>query len=254
MEYQLFSAGANIPHPKKAHRGGEDAYLVSPPTHSTIAVADGVGSWDKKGVNPKHFAEQILSTTYEFIKSGEKDPKIALTKGFAQTVQIGSATVCLGILHPDGIFSVANIGDSGFLVIRNGKILLDSEEQQHEFNYPYQLGRDEHGQPHGTDLPEDAETYRLRLEVGDIIVMGSDGLLDNLWPKQIVEIVNANMDESASQLAHTLAAEASKEAEGTTNYVPFYHRAKQEGVHYSSYTGGKMDDITAIVAYVGEED
>ena len=84
--------------------------------------------------------------------------------------------------------------------------------------------------------------------------MGSDGLLDNLWPKQIVEIVNANANESASHLAHTLAAEAFKEAQGTTNYVPFYHRAKQEGVHYSSYTGGKVDDITAIVSYVGEED
>jgi len=252
VEYRLFSGGANLPHPDKAHRGGEDAYLVSSPTHSTIAIADGVGSWDKRGVNPKHFAEEILSTIYESIKSGETDPKIALTKGYLQTVQIGSATVCLGILHPDGIFTVANIGDSGFLVIRKGEILLDSEEQQHEFNYPYQLGRDEHGQPHGTDLPEDAETYRLRLNVGDVVVMGSDGLLDNLWPKQIVEIVNAHPNESASQLAHRLAAEAFKEAQSTTNYVPFYHRAKQEGVNYSSFTGGKVDDITTIVSYVGE--
>ena len=43
-------------------------------------------------------------------------------------------------------------------------------------------------------------------------MMGSDGLLDNLWPKQIVEIVNSHPNESASQLAHRLATEAAQTA------------------------------------------
>lgn len=33
----------------------------------------------------------------------------------------------------------ANLGDSGFMVVRKGKIILRSEEQQHFFNSPFQL-------------------------------------------------------------------------------------------------------------------
>lgn len=33
----------------------------------------------------------------------------------------------------------ANIGDSGFLIVRNGQVVHRSEEQQHYFNTPYQL-------------------------------------------------------------------------------------------------------------------
>ena len=33
----------------------------------------------------------------------------------------------------------ANLGDSGFLVIRQGSVVHQSSEQQHYFNTPYQL-------------------------------------------------------------------------------------------------------------------
>ena len=33
----------------------------------------------------------------------------------------------------------ANLGDSGFLVIRKGEVVHKSSEQQHYFNTPYQL-------------------------------------------------------------------------------------------------------------------
>ena len=73
---RLYSAGFNIPHPRKAHRGGEDSYVVSSPTNSTIAVADGVGGWESKGVNPRAFADEILKRTYKFIKNGEAEYEI----------------------------------------------------------------------------------------------------------------------------------------------------------------------------------
>ena len=41
---------------KKAHRGGEDAWICS---DSLVAVADGVGGWNKKGVNPGIFAREL---------------------------------------------------------------------------------------------------------------------------------------------------------------------------------------------------
>ena len=75
---RLYSAGKIIPNPRKAHRGGEDSYIVSSPTNSTLAVADGVGGWESKGVNPRAFADEILIRTYEFIKSGEDNPSLSL--------------------------------------------------------------------------------------------------------------------------------------------------------------------------------
>lgn len=34
----------------------------------------------------------------------------------------------------------ANLGDSGFMVIRGGKLIFESPSQQHSFNFPYQIG------------------------------------------------------------------------------------------------------------------
>ena len=249
---RLYSAGKIIPNPRKAYRGGEDSYIVSSPTNSTLAVADGVGGWESKGVNPRAFADQILIRTYEFIKSGENNPYYALSAGFEMTNETGSSTVCIGKMTPDGIFRVANMGDSGFLIIRNEEILLQSSEHQHRFNFPYQLGRNKYGEPHGEDRPSDAEIYQITLEKGDVVVMGSDGLLDNVWPKEILDYIN-KQPRNPIALADGLASMAYHASQQDDNFVPFFHRAKEEGVQFASYRGGKEDDITVLVGIVNEE-
>ena len=45
---------ANIPHDDKVYKGGEDAWTASP---RLIAVADGVGGWATKGVDPGLFSK-----------------------------------------------------------------------------------------------------------------------------------------------------------------------------------------------------
>ena len=52
----------------------------------------------------------------------------------------GSSTACVLFLDHDSsrLFTV-NIGDSGFLVVRKGRVVHQSEEQQHYFNTPFQL-------------------------------------------------------------------------------------------------------------------
>ena len=45
------------------------------------------------------------------------------------------------------------------------------------------------GQPPHTDYAEDADTFRLPLLPGDLVVMGSDGLLDNVFMDQIAQVV-----------------------------------------------------------------
>lgn len=45
-----------------------------------------------------------------------------------------------------------NLGDSGFIVVRDGRTVLKSPSQQHDFNFTYQL---ESGG--GSDLPSSAD-------------------------------------------------------------------------------------------------
>lgn len=53
---------------------------------------------------------------------------------------LGSSTACVVVLNrTDQMLYTANIGDSGFLVMRKGQIVHRSEEQQHYFNTPFQL-------------------------------------------------------------------------------------------------------------------
>ena len=53
---------------------------------------------------------------------------------------VGSSTACIVALDKNKqSLHTANLGDSGFLVVRKGDIVHRSIEQQHAFNTPYQL-------------------------------------------------------------------------------------------------------------------
>jgi protein phosphatase PTC7 len=50
---------------------------------------------------------------------------------------VGSSTVCiLSFDHASGILTTANLGDSGYIIVRNGKVIDRSERQTHTFNIP----------------------------------------------------------------------------------------------------------------------
>lgn len=53
---------------------------------------------------------------------------------------LGSSTACIVSLHrEERTIYTANLGDSGFLIIRDGEVVHRSLEQQHYFNTPFQL-------------------------------------------------------------------------------------------------------------------
>ena len=52
----------------------------------------------------------------------------------------GSSTACLLSLNcTTGLLHTANLGDSGYLVVRNGRVVSKSQDVVHYFNCPYQL-------------------------------------------------------------------------------------------------------------------
>jgi hypothetical protein len=52
--------------------------------------------------------------------------------------------------------------------------------QEHEFGRPFQLG----SQP-TADKPEDCMFASIKIAAGDVVVMGSDGLWDNIFDRQV---------------------------------------------------------------------
>jgi protein phosphatase PTC7 len=66
--------------------------------------------------------------------------KYNLQKNHRNFLFLGSSTACIVALHKEkSILHTANLGDSGFVVIRKNIIVHRSQEQQHYFNSPFQL-------------------------------------------------------------------------------------------------------------------
>lgn len=64
-----------------------------------------------------------------------------------------------------------------------------SEDMQHSFNQPFQIGTN-------GDDPRDADIRSYRINEGDIVIVGSDGLFDNIYNEHIERVVNAYKDDS----------------------------------------------------------
>lgn len=167
-----------IPHPDKAEKGGEDAYFVVP---NAVGVFDGVGGWASVGVDPGLYSKQLARLTAANVADG--DVRAALEKATEDNKAIGSSTACVLALHDRALKSV-NLGDSGFVIVRAGQLLARTSEQQHYFNCPFQLGTD------SMDSVQMASALDLSLEHGDWLIVATDGLWDNVFPADILDVVN----------------------------------------------------------------
>ncbi|VFQ84259.1 unnamed protein product [Cuscuta campestris] len=109
------------------------------------------------------------------------------------------------------------------------------------FNYPFQLGRYKEA-----DRPVVAARIKVDVRPGDVIVMATDGLFDNVKDDAVAELVGGG-GGSPGKAAERLAKEALKIARSKDVETPFAVEARKAGRKIS---GGKYDDITVIVAYI----
>ena len=234
-----------IPHPNKKNKGGEDAFFLFHNNHcSAIGVADGVGGWTEQGVDPGIYSRLLLGHVYDYINYWNGyDPSMVLKKSLAyaknNTKVLGSSTATVLLLN-NGYLHTANIGDSGFLIIRNGGIIFKSISQQHSFNFPYQI------QYNGGDTIEEAIEDKIPIKFGDIIILGTDGLFDNIYPEQILDIINKN--NNLNKVSVELVSLAFKLSKNNNWISPFALEAKKNKIN--NMRGGKMDDITLVVAQI----
>ncbi|TYJ33616.1 hypothetical protein E1A91_A05G115300v1 [Gossypium mustelinum] len=180
-----------IPHPNKVERGGEDAFFVSNFKGGVIAVADGVSGWAEQNVDPSLFSKELMANASSLVGDLEVnyDPQILIRKAHAATGSKGSATAIVAMLERNGTMKVASVGDCGLRVIRKGQIIFSTTPQEHYFDCPYQLSSELVGQTY-----LDAVVSSVELVEGDTIVMGSDGLFDNVFDGEIVSTLAAYSD------------------------------------------------------------
>ncbi|KAG5684792.1 hypothetical protein PVAND_014005 [Polypedilum vanderplanki] len=258
---------------------GEDDFLQNKLNDIHLMnVADGVGSWSELNVDPKIFANELLKSISDeflsiktkmfnlhdksytpFLKRIISDAfrKLQETKTF---IQHGSCTlVTLSLNIKTLILNSYVLGDSAFMIIRNREVYYKSKDLQHGFNWPYQLAfEDEY-----TDDPLVGHTVQFQLKPHDIIIIGSDGLFDNLFEEAILSYVNQEThylksfthdeyDEVAKNIAKILTFEAKLIGEARFGSIvsPFSEEINDVGFLDFKVYAGKNDDTTVFVAII----
>ena len=155
---------------------------------------------------------------------------------------IGSTTALIALLKDDEL-RLANLGDCCCSIIRGKDYIFRSQEQQHSFNYPFQMGTNSQDTPR-----KDGQRFTIKVQKDDIVILSSDGLVDNLFDEDILEEVG-QFGHSPQELSQALCSRAKAVSEDQRAVTsPFQQRANEEGIHF---VGGKHDDISVLVAVIG---
>ncbi|KAL4888655.1 phosphatase 2C-like domain-containing protein [Aspergillus ambiguus] len=203
---------------KRRPNSGEDAFFVSRigPPHSSeavaFAIADGVGSWAHSDIDPADFSHSLCSYMAQCAVSWAGPAEHLRAKHLMQVgydrlladpfVTAGGSTASVGIVQEDGRVDLASLGDSGCILLRRGAVHYYTIPQHHAFNTPYQLSiiprelrrkTETFGRRMIHDKPRHAGITNLQLEHGDVLIMASDGVFDNLSNQDILKIINHRM-------------------------------------------------------------
>ncbi|CAM9628588.1 unnamed protein product [Ectocarpus sp. 4 AP-2014] len=219
-----------IARPDKAARGGDDAYFVNVGDSGALdlGVFDGVGGWASLGHDPGVFSRGFAKATAANITAqraeeavslrrsqleGEPLPRIAQAVDLQQALENattnaalagtqGTCTACVVTFDPVyGMLNCVNVGDSGALLVRRDArgtpfVALRTATQRHNFNQPYQLGTGSRDKAH------DAREFLFYVREGDLVVLATDGLLDNMFESDILRCIEEASEGDAETTAH----------------------------------------------------
>lgn len=301
---RLVAGACQVPHSAKAEAGGDDSFFIGSEGLS-LGVADGVGDWERLAVQPRNAADELMEgakrSVSELLKRrprlGASDlAKGAMGEAYRSLKSYGASTALVAVLDAARqALGVANLGDSSFRQVRRSsgtgqlQIVASTREQQHFFNCPYQFSRVplreeiptliaenkpllvaavEEGMDMLQDTLEDVEVSVLSVKDGDLLLLATDGVFDNLWDSEILQICEPAVSPfEASQvwietagalrgprsatdpvsIAEAVAIEAAKRGRANKGQTPFAESARRHGF---SHSGGKEDDTTVVVAWV----
>ncbi|CAN6238740.1 unnamed protein product [Urochloa humidicola] len=230
-------------HDEDAHFGHADTCVVG--------VADGVGGYRGRGVDASAFARELMRSAHEEAVTAPPGTRVCpltlLERAYERTAASGTpaASTAAIVSLAGGSLRWAHVGDSGFAVFRDGALLLRSRKQQSHFNCPLSLKAEDAG-----GGVAGAEVGEAPAAAGDVVVVGTDGLFDNVSDDELERIVGMGvaMGFSPLNMAEVVAAFAHEAARCTYRDTPYsVEKRKQLG---AASTCGKPDDITVVVAFI----
>lgn len=282
--FKLLSGASRLPKP-----GGrcEDAFFIGT---QALGVADGVGAmanYARFGVDAAAYSAELMEiSSKSLLPDGRawniaEDTKTTVAAYAAEALALaetgvksyGASTATVLALKGNSV-GVANLGDSGFMLLRKAPrgmaIIERSREQQHSWNLPYQLlrvpPRLTSRLPKNTKLDSaaDSEQYEVTVRSGDLLILFTDGLSDNLHDEEVLQVVNRTLSPAfgellgspglttpAEDVAKALALAAQERSKDPVAKVPFVENSRRQG--HGECQGGKVDDITVVAAWVVPE-
>jgi len=290
-----FSARAyQKPHPEKeiSNPCDADATLATP---MLLGVCDGVSQVDELGLDPSELPKELLSSCEDIVtrqlladvhhrslQSETEDysgPISLLKEAYTDTESLGSTSVLLAVmdnstqihgkLHP--MIGVVTMGDCELVLLRRSgadrrfQVVLHTEMQRIGNNRqtPLQLLRmDEDLDPgfsedgaldaieHGSGL-HCTSTYE-----GDILILGSDGVFDNLFLGEVVAVCDEQLPPRLSDFGFEPASPSRLSGIART-LVEKAHSKCMMGLGGPTQLtpvgeGGKVDDTSVVIAEVIE--
>jgi len=275
-------------HPRKASQGAKDAdaTLVSP---MLVGVADGVSQIEEFGIDASELPNELLNAVEELAvqqllpgrggttRDSYQGPISMLKQAYNTTESLGSTTVLMAVmdnstkihgkLHP--MIAVLSVGDCEILVMRRleGQLqqIFHTEMQRIGGNAqaPLQLARvDDSIDPDFDEsvaievIEKGSAVHCISAFEGDIVVLGSDGVFDNLFVEDILQICIEMLPPSypgakfvpvERAILGRIARRIVREAHAKTQPGP-------GGVRTDTPIGkgGKVDDTSCVVGQVVE--
>ncbi|OEH77368.1 protein phosphatase ptc7-like related protein [Cyclospora cayetanensis] len=339
------------------HQRGRQATACCTGSHTEAAAAAAAAAPIHEKRSPGAPAESLTETSKNPPSSPADTAKEALTTAYHKARNFGSSTAIVGVLDGDnGIFGLANLGDSSCLILRRPRVrgalgqlslVKKVKEMQHGFNVPYQfahlpapeewegllkrrpaasaaslptdasqccapsvalrrashllqgltrlvgIAKQEHVQGDASrlgDEPSAIQAANVPVQDGDLILLGTDGLFDNIFDFEVLALTGLSVSPHEAQtllgdaslatppedIARALALAAywrsldkdaqtpfSKEARRCCNKQTLSVETSEGSPEASSahamflaglLSGGKEDDITVAAAWVCRKD
>lgn len=276
-------------HPVKAQKGHKDAdaCLTVP---MVLGVADGVSQIEDFGIDASMLPNELLHIVeqlgmHQLIPGAKlpaadtyRGPVSMLRRAFEATESLGSLTVVLAVmdnstrihgkLHP--MIAIITVGDCELLVLRRVKgpravleLVCHTEMQRIDGHAqtPLQLARvDDRIDPNFHEgltievIERGSAVHCVSAYEGDVVIMGSDGVFDNLFLDELLELANRTLLPSASSGPQYSEAQLRGLAQRIVEQCHAKTRPMVNGLLPEAPIGrgGKKDDTSCVVAEVVE--
>jgi len=272
-------------HPAKACKGQSDAdaTLCSP---MLVGIADGVSQIEDFGIDASLLPNELLNAVEELavtqLLPGQETedycgPISLVRDAYEATENLGSTTLLTAVmdnstkihgkLHP--MIAVCSIGDCEIVILRRGsdgrlQVVFHTEMQRIDGNAqsPLQLARvDETIDPDFDEsiaievIERGSAVHCVSAFEGDIVILGSDGVFDNLFVDEILNICEQMIQATGAgkkshvdrhllgRIAHQIVM---------SSHAKTYPSPNGTFADSPIGKGGKVDDTSCVVGQVVE--